>query len=78
VSNRDRFVIYSKWNYDASQIPPSCHSWLCHITDEIIDTNKGAGEGFLENLTGTAGAYKTFNTVGPKFSTWKPVVKQRS
>lgn len=27
VANRDRWVNYAKWDYDASQIPPQWHQW---------------------------------------------------
>jgi hypothetical protein len=31
----------------------------------------------FENLTGTRGAFKTYNTTAPKLTTWEPMVKSR-
>lgn len=25
---RDRWVLYNKWNFDASQVPPEWHQWV--------------------------------------------------
>ena len=81
VSGRDRWVIYSKWDHDASQIPPHWHQWMSRMTDDI-PTEKTLPTPFftpkfMENLTGTSGAFKTYSTTKPKLEEWNPVVKPR-
>ena len=74
-------MIYSKWNSDASQIPPEWHQWMHRFTDDIPTEQtlpKPFYESkFVENLTGTSGAFKTYSTVVPKISAWTPKVKER-
>ncbi|KAG6850153.1 hypothetical protein H0H93_000280 [Arthromyces matolae] len=33
---------------------------------------------WVENLTGTRGAYRPYNTVSPKISAWEPKINSRS
>ena len=34
-------------------------------------------QAWTENLTGTRGAYRTYNTVAPKIKAWTPTVASR-
>ncbi|KAI8914402.1 NADH ubiquinone oxidoreductase subunit NDUFA12-domain-containing protein [Gorgonomyces haynaldii] len=81
ISNRDRWVIYNKWDYDGSQVPPQWHQWLHKISDDV-PTDKTVPTPFyepahFENMTGTRGAFKTYNTVAQKLHQWEPKVKER-
>ncbi|KAI8909440.1 NADH ubiquinone oxidoreductase subunit NDUFA12-domain-containing protein [Powellomyces hirtus] len=78
---RNRWVEYAKWNHDATQIPSEWHQWLHHITDDVptpetVPRPFFAGQ-HQQNLTGSHGAYKPYNTVVPKISEWTPAVKPR-
>ncbi|KAJ3180841.1 hypothetical protein HDU85_003926 [Gaertneriomyces sp. JEL0708] len=79
---RDRWVEYKKWNYDATQVPPEWHQWLTHITDDIPNAQTLPRPFFspekpLENVSGSAAAYKPYSTTVPKYSAWKPEVRER-
>ena len=39
--------------------------------------SEGEPQPHVENLTGTRGAFKTYNTSGPKVVAWDPVVAPR-
>ncbi|KAI8621640.1 NADH ubiquinone oxidoreductase subunit NDUFA12-domain-containing protein [Chytriomyces sp. MP71] len=80
VMGRDRWVIYDKWNYDASQVPPEWHQWLSRFTDDI-PTEQTVPKAFYvtthtENYTGSTGAFKTYSTVKPKIAEWEPVSRR--
>ncbi|KAI9329256.1 NADH ubiquinone oxidoreductase subunit NDUFA12-domain-containing protein [Obelidium mucronatum] len=76
MMGRDRWVLYDKWNYDATQVPPEWHQWLSRFTDDI-PSEKTIPKPFytttsVENFTGSSGAFKTYSTVKPKISAWEP------
>ncbi|KAJ3272014.1 hypothetical protein HDV01_006054 [Terramyces sp. JEL0728] len=77
ISGRDRWVVYNKWNFDASQVPPEWHQ----MTDEVPDgrnfRNSFYTPAHVENPTGTKGAFKTYSTVRPKIQQWEPKVLKR-
>ncbi|TPX31280.1 hypothetical protein SeMB42_g07781 [Synchytrium endobioticum] len=81
MNNRDRWVMYSKWNYDASQIPAEWHAWMHHSIDEpptqVLPPSPIFQEPFKENLTGTRSAFKTYSTTTHKIHPWQPSVKAR-
>jgi NADH:ubiquinone oxidoreductase subunit len=57
VANRDRWVIYHKWDYDPTQTPPQWHQWLHKVNDTLpheIQLSKLTPE-HKENMTGTKG-----------------------
>ena len=73
---RDRWVQYNKWDFDASQIPPEWHQWMHRMSDDI-PTEKTLPKPMFastsrEHLTGTRGAFKTYNTTIPKLTSWDP------
>ncbi|KAJ1920017.1 hypothetical protein IWQ60_007100, partial [Tieghemiomyces parasiticus] len=69
--NRDRWVLYARSDFDASQVPAEWHKWLHKLTDE----NPGPlpsrpyrwiASHHVENMTGTSKAYAPYNTTRPK------------
>ncbi|GAA5824658.1 hypothetical protein JCM5353_000794 [Sporobolomyces roseus] len=81
---RHRWVDFASSDYNASQITPEWHSWLSHMKhlppnlDQDIQANKRPWMiPHHENLTGTRGAYKSYNTVSKKVKDWEPVCAQR-
>ncbi|KAI9099847.1 NADH ubiquinone oxidoreductase subunit NDUFA12-domain-containing protein, partial [Phlyctochytrium arcticum] len=78
---RDRWVEYKSWNPDASQVPAEWHQWLHRITDEVPNPENIPRPFFspphIENLTGSTGAFKTYNTTVPKYNSWTPGTKAR-
>nr|KAJ3415083.1 hypothetical protein HK105_001602 [Polyrhizophydium stewartii] len=76
IHGRDRWVVLRKWNYDASQIPPEWHQWMHRMTDDIPSETTIPKPFYAsdprENLTGTRGAFKTYNTTVPKMTEWEP------
>ena len=74
IMNRNRWVIYEKWNWDGSQVPPEWHSWLHHISDKTPISHPVDKPKFfvahVEHLTGTSSAYKPYSTVAPKIQAW--------
>ena len=52
-------------------------SQFCFI--KIFETQKANGhlQPYYENLTGTRGAYRPYNTVAPKLNGWEPQIKTR-
>jgi len=85
IPGRHRWVDFSQKDYDASQVPPHWHAWINHIKKEPPTEDK-IYQGFQppwqtawrENLTGTLGAYKPYNTVAPKVRSWEPKVAERT
>jgi len=84
VPGRHRWVDYAQHRFNASQVPPEWHSWLQHIRkdppaeDPSIQRFSPPWKApYHENLTGTRGAYKPYNTAGPKVVAWDPVVTSR-
>ncbi|ELU41665.1 NAD dehydrogenase [Rhizoctonia solani AG-1 IA] len=64
-------------------LPPDWHSWLHHIrsepptTDKIMHESTQPWQQYLENLTGTRGAYRPYNTAAPKITAWDPKTRLR-
>ncbi|TDL29803.1 NDUFA12-domain-containing protein [Rickenella mellea] len=84
VPGRHRWVDYSQHEYNATQVPAEWHSWLSHIrkdppTEDAVMQNLSPPwkAPWTENLTGTRGAYRPYNTVAPKILTWEPKSAQR-
>ncbi|KAF8680300.1 hypothetical protein RHS04_04277 [Rhizoctonia solani] len=85
LPGRHRWVDYRQHEYNATQVPPDWHSWLHHIRSEPPTTDKIMHEStqpwqaqYLENLTGTRGAYRPYNTAAPKITAWDPKTRLRA
>ncbi|KZT27027.1 NDUFA12-domain-containing protein [Neolentinus lepideus HHB14362 ss-1] len=85
LPGRHRWVDYSQHNYHASQVPPEWHSWLHHIRnkpppeDTVMQNLSPPWKGaWVENLTGTRGAYKSYNTAAAKINPWEPKAAPRN
>jgi len=79
VPGRQRWVDFAQHEYHASQVPPEWHSWISHIrkdpptNDSVIKNMTPPWQTpWVENLTGTRGAFKTYNTAAPKINAWEP------
>ncbi|EIM85527.1 NDUFA12-domain-containing protein [Stereum hirsutum FP-91666 SS1] len=79
VPGRHRWVDFSQHYNNATQVPPEWHSWLSHIrmdppTEDPVMLNSSPPwkAPWIENLTGTRGAYRPYNTVKPKIEHWEP------
>ncbi|KAF8192427.1 NADH ubiquinone oxidoreductase subunit NDUFA12-domain-containing protein [Pholiota molesta] len=70
VPGRHRWVDFAQHDYNATQVPPEWHSWISHIRTEPPTQDPP----YIENLTGTRGAYKPYNTVVPKYNAWQPKI----
>ncbi|KAF9647043.1 NDUFA12-domain-containing protein [Thelephora ganbajun] len=84
VPGRHRWVDYAQHEYHASQVPPEWHAWLQHIRkdppteDPVMQNLSPAWKShWVENLTGTRGAFKTYDTAAPKLTAWEPKVASR-
>ncbi|KAJ3070299.1 Ras- protein Rab-7 [Podochytrium sp. JEL0797] len=80
---RDRWVLYDKWNYDASQVPPEWHQWISRMTDDVpsettVPTPFYSQNVKIEHVTGSTGAFKTYSTVKPKIGAWEPMSSSRN
>ncbi|KAF9569429.1 NDUFA12-domain-containing protein [Agrocybe pediades] len=85
IPGRHRWVDFAQHDYNATQVPPEWHSWIQHIrkdppTNDVVLQNSTPPwkAPYVENLTGTRGAYKPYNTVLPKIKAWEPTVKSRA
>ncbi|KAG8690796.1 hypothetical protein FRC11_009078 [Ceratobasidium sp. 423] len=85
LPGRHRWVDYRQHEYNASQIPSDWHAWMHHIRNEPPTTDKVLQESqqpwqnnYLENLTGTRGAYRSYNTAAPKITAWDPKTRPRA
>ncbi|KAJ6627493.1 NDUFA12-domain-containing protein [Mycena sp. CBHHK59/15] len=94
VPGRQRWVDLAQHHYHASQVPPEWHSWISHIRkdppneDAVVVASRRDWQWYgcllcmfppwTENLTGTRGAYKPYNTVAPKINAWEPQITPRS
>ncbi|TFK73035.1 NDUFA12-domain-containing protein [Pluteus cervinus] len=85
IPGRHRWVDYSQHFYHASQVPPEWHSWLQHIRqnppaeDPVMQASSPSWKApWVENLTGTRGAYRPYNTTTPKVQAWDPKTAPRS
>ncbi|CBQ69154.1 related to nadh-ubiquinone oxidoreductase subunit b17.2 [Sporisorium reilianum SRZ2] len=90
--NHDEFPLRHRWidyaadnEFNASQVDPLWHSWLHHIRKDPPHEDKGIQkmtQAWMttprENITGTRGAFKTYNTTKPKISAWEPKVAPRA
>ncbi|KAG8899242.1 hypothetical protein FRB99_006843 [Tulasnella sp. 403] len=84
IPGRHRWVDYAEHEYNASQVPPEWHAWISHIRkdppteDPIMKGFKPSWQTpWVQNLTGTRGAFRTYNTVAPKIKPWEPKVTPR-
>jgi len=84
VPGRHRWVDLAQHEYNASQVPPEWHAWISHIRkdppteDKIMQASRQPWQSpWVENLTGTRGRYKSYNTVAPKINAWQPKVAPR-
>jgi len=84
IPGRHRWVDFAQHYNSASQVPPQWHSWLSHIsqkppTEDLVmqKLTPPWQAPWHENLTGTRGAFKTYNTVVPKINSWEPKVAGR-
>ncbi|KAG8837466.1 hypothetical protein FRC18_009203 [Serendipita sp. 400] len=85
IPGRHRWVDLAQHEYNISQVPPEWHSWISHIRKEpptedgVMQKMTPAWKApYYENLTGTRGAYRPYNTVAPKINAWKPQISSRS
>lgn len=81
---RQRWVDYAQHEFNATQVPAEWHSWIHHLRkdppteDPIVKASTQSWQApWVENLTGTRGAYKPYNTAAPKVTAWEPKVKPR-
>jgi len=84
IPGRHRWVDYAQHDYNATQVPPEWHAWLSHIrkdpphNDPIIQAVTPSWKApHVENMTGTRGAYRPYNTVRPKTNAWVPTIAPR-
>ncbi|KAG6333890.1 hypothetical protein ID866_5203 [Astraeus odoratus] len=84
VPGRHRWVDFAQHYNSATQVPAEWHSWLQHIRllppteDKVMQNMSPPWKApWVENLTGTRGAYRPYNTVAPKISTWESKVTAR-
>jgi len=85
IPGRHRWVDFAQHDFNASQVPPEWHAWLSHIRKEppqedVVMQNFTPPwkAPYVENLTGTRGAYRPYNTTAPKMNAWEPKVASRS
>ncbi|KAF5369805.1 hypothetical protein D9758_001359 [Tetrapyrgos nigripes] len=84
VPGRHRWVDYAQHEFNATQVPPEWHSWIQHIrkdppsSDSVMQASSPPWKApWIENLTGTRGAFKTYNTTTPKINAWEPKTRAR-
>ncbi|KAH7931256.1 NDUFA12-domain-containing protein [Leucogyrophana mollusca] len=84
LPGRHRWVDFAQHYNNATQVPAEWHSWLSHIRqlppteDKVMQNLSPPWKApWTENLTGTRGAYKPYNTVVPKINAWEPKVASR-
>ncbi|KAH9947248.1 NDUFA12-domain-containing protein [Amylocystis lapponica] len=84
VPGRQRWVDFAQHDFNATQVPAEWHSWLSHIRkepppeDRVMQNLSPPWKGpWIENLTGTRGAYRPYNTTAPKVNAWEPKVVAR-
>ncbi|CUM67716.1 uncharacterized protein PRCAT00005421001 [Priceomyces carsonii] len=82
---RTRWVEYADWGIDISKVEPGWHYWLGYGINTPPNKLKGDLKAVRSypvkkhdmNMTGTPGAFVTYNTSKPKFEAWAPKVKER-
>ncbi|GLB33419.1 putative accessory subunit of the mitochondrial membrane respiratory chain NADH dehydrogenase (Complex I) [Lyophyllum shimeji] len=79
IPGRHRWVDFAQHDFNATQVPAEWHSWLQHIREEpphkdpvMMNSSPPWKAPWIENLTGTRGAYRPYNTVKTKISAWEP------
>jgi len=84
IPGRHRWVDFAQHYNSATQVPPEWHSWISHIRldppteDKVMQNSSPPWKApWQENLTGTRGAFRTYNTVTPKINAWEPRVAER-
>ncbi|KAI6033988.1 hypothetical protein PISMIDRAFT_313650 [Pisolithus microcarpus 441] len=84
IPGRHRWVDFAQHYNNATQVPAEWHSWLQHIRllpppeDKVMQNLSPHWKApWVENLTGTRGAYRPYNTVAPKINAWEPKVTAR-
>lgn len=84
VPGRHRWVDFAQHDFNATQVPAEWHSWLSHIRkdpppeDRVMQNLSPPWKApWIENLTGTRGVYRAFNTTKPKIEAWQPKVIPR-
>ncbi|KAH8194700.1 hypothetical protein TruAng_011134 [Truncatella angustata] len=85
--NEEELPHYASKDFDAAQIEPGWHAWMSHVVDNppskdpTLAYKRRAWEDTdaktIPNLTMTRGAYKPYNTVKPKHTSWEPVAVPR-
>lgn len=83
---RTRWVEYSNWNVDISQVEPGWHFWLAYgantppnkLPDFRKTHSRVPAAPRKPNLTATRGAFVTYNTAKPKHFSWQPQVRERA
>ncbi|KAF8309681.1 NDUFA12-domain-containing protein [Clavulina sp. PMI_390] len=85
VPGRQRWVDYAQHDNNATQVPPEWHSWLTHIRkdppsqDPVVQAVTPPWKApYVENMTGTPGAYRPYNTAAPKMNAWVPKTSARA
>ncbi|KAH8830607.1 NDUFA12-domain-containing protein [Flagelloscypha sp. PMI_526] len=85
IPGRHRWVDYVHHDNNATQVPPEWHSWLHHTRllppteDPVVkDATQSWAAVHRENLTGTRGAYRPYNTAAPKLYSWEPKIQPRA
>ncbi|BGP48526.1 hypothetical protein JCM10450v2_004402 [Rhodotorula kratochvilovae] len=81
---RHRWVDFASHDFNASQVTPEWHAWLTHVRhlppteDPVMIASAQRWQiPHTENLTGTRGGYKSYNTTKPKYAAWEPKVAER-
>ncbi|KAF8803759.1 NDUFA12-domain-containing protein [Phlegmacium glaucopus] len=84
IPGRHRWVDFAQHDFNATQVPAEWHSWISHIrmeppaNDPTMQSLSPPWKApWVENLTGTRGAYRPYNTVVPKINAWEAKVKAR-
>ncbi|KAA1465975.1 NDUFA12-domain-containing protein [Dentipellis sp. KUC8613] len=84
LPGRHRWVDFAQHDLNATQVPAEWHSWLSHIRkdpppeDKVMQNVSPPWKApWVENLTGTRGAYRCYNTAKPKIEYWQPKVAPR-
>ncbi|KAH8118485.1 NDUFA12-domain-containing protein [Phellopilus nigrolimitatus] len=85
VPGRHRWVDYAQHDFNGSQIPSEWHSWITHIRKDpppqdpvMVKSTPPWKAPYIENLTGTRGSYRSYNTAGVKIKAWEPTVTPRA
>jgi NADH:ubiquinone oxidoreductase subunit len=73
---RHRWVLYSRKDFDATQVPPEWHRWLHSMTDHTPIVEPPEQHKFVVdhtvNTSGTSDEYIPYSTTRPKIHSWQP------